>query len=543
MRQTQQTRPVKPRHMKLSTLVTLMVAAVMMSVLLSIHLLYFVQIDDFTRAHLKDKALAVARTLAENPQVQHGLTLPATSNIIQPLATSVRIRNDLLFITIINMEGIRYSHPNPQLINQHFIGSDFLPALQGHENVAINRGALADALRVFTPIFNAQHKQIGVVGIGIALNDVSAQVAKSRWNIVWTVLIGALVGGLGILILVTRLKRILLGLEPYEISSLFEQRQAILDSVREGVIAVDEHARVTLINQAARELLPESAIHALLNGEKNSETAVMLAGLLDTLHHGNAHYDEELHVRERIMIGNTVPVRSHQRIIGAVFTFRDKTEINRLMQRLDGMVNYVDALRERSHEFMNKLHVILGLLHIKHYSRLEEYVLQTANNYQTEIGSLLQKIKSPVIAGFLLSKINRASDMAHRLTISDASDLPDYGSEQQVAVLVTVLGNLIENALEAFDEHNGGDIHVLLHYQNGWLTCEVGDDGPGIPTPMLETLFDRGVSSKGEQRGMGLFLARQQTEGLGGRISVESEPGVYTQFLVQIPWNKGNITA
>lgn len=543
MSQTPQNTPVKQRHMKLSTLVSLMIAAVIMSVLLSVHLLYFVQIDDFTRAHLKDKALAVARTLAENPQVQHGLTLPVTSDIIQPIATRVRIRNDLLFITIINMDGIRYSHPNPQLINQHFIGDDFLPALQGHENVSVNRGALADALRVFTPIYNAQHQQIGVVGIGISLNDVAAQAAKSRWNIVWTILIGALVGSLGILILVTRLKRILLGLEPYEISTLFQQRQAILDSVKEGVIAVDDHGRVTLINQAARELLPESAIYALLNGEHIEETRVMLSGLRETLHHGMARFDEELHVRERILIGSIVPVRSQQRIIGAVLTFRDKTEINLLMQRLDGMVNYVDALRERSHEFMNKLHVILGLLHIKNYARLEEYVLQTANNYQTEIGSLLQKIKSPVIAGFLLSKINRASDKAHRLTLSDACDLPDYGSEQQVAVLVTVLGNLIENALEAFGEQSGGDIHVMLHYQNGWLTCEVGDDGPGIAPQMLETLFDRGVSSKGEQRGMGLFLARQQTEGLGGHISVESEPGVYTQFLVQIPWNKGNITA
>ena len=111
------------------------------------------------------------------------------------------------------------------------------------------------------------------------------------------------------------------------------------------------------------------------------------------------------------------------------------------MQRLTGMVNYVDALRERSHEFMNKLHVILGLLHMKNYAQVEAYILKTANNYQTEIGFLLEKIKSPVIAGFLLSKINRASDCGHRLTISDASYLPDSGNEQQMAALITVVGN------------------------------------------------------------------------------------------------------
>lgn len=207
------------------------------------------------------------------------------------------------------------------------------------------------------------------------------------------------------------------------------------------------------------------------------------------------------------------------------------------MQRMDGLVNYVDALRERSHEFMNKLHVILGLLHLKSYGKMEDYILKTANNYQTEIGSLLGKIKSPVIAGFLLSKMGRASDTGNQLIISDESLLADSGNEQQVAALITVLGNLIENALDAAGDQGEGEISVLLHSQNGWLTCVVSDDGPGIAEEQLEAIFARGVSSKGEQRGVGLFLARQQIESLGGKIIVESEPGVYTQFFVQLPWD------
>lgn len=124
-------------------------------------------------------------------------------------------------------------------------------------------------------------------------------------------------------------------------------------------------------------------------------------------------------------------MRSNGVIIGAISTFRDKTEVRKLMQRLDGLVNYADALRERSHEFMNKLHVILGLLHLKSYKQLEDYILKTANNYQEEIGSLLGKIKSPVIAGFLISKINRATDLGHTLILNSESLLPDSGSEDQ----------------------------------------------------------------------------------------------------------------
>jgi two-component system sensor histidine kinase DcuS len=533
-------KPGRKRPMKLSTLTTLMMVAVIFTVLLSVHLLYFIQIDNFTRSHVKDKALAVARTLADDPQIQRGLTLSADQSMIQPIAKAVQKRNDLLFVVVTDMNGIRHSHPNTALINQRFKGADLLPALGGHENISVNHGTLVEALRVFTPVFNAQHQQIGVVAIGISLSDVSAQISKSRWNIFWTILLGGSVGLLGVLILVRRLKGILLGLEPHEISSLFEQRQAILDSIKEGVIAVDEQARVTLINQAAQQLLRETAIEAPLSGDRVPENFLMLNHLRDALHGGKAWHDEELNVRGRIMISNTVPVRSRDRIIGAVCTFRDKTEISQLMQRLDGMVNYVDALRERSHEFMNKLHVILGLLHMKNYAQMEAYILKTANNYQTEIGSLLQRIKSPVIAGFLLSKINRASDQGHRLMLSDASYLPESGSEQQVAVLITVIGNLIENALEALEQQQEGEIHLLLHYQRGWLSCEVSDDGPGIPAEIETAIFEKGFSSKGDDRGVGLFLVKQQTESLGGNISVESEPGVYTQFFVQLPWDKGN---
>ncbi|RNA76362.1 MULTISPECIES: sensor histidine kinase [Pantoea] len=540
--QPQNRHAVTKRPMKLSTLTTLMMTAVIVTVLLAVHLLYFVQIDNFAQSHLKDKAMAVARTLADSPEVQRGLLLPDGSSQIQPLAEAARKRNGLLFVVVTDMRGIRFSHPNAAVIGKHFVGNDIYPALSGRENVAVNHGVLVEALRVFTPVYNADHQQIGVVAIGIALNDVAAQIAKSRWNIVWTVLFGGLVGLLGILILVRRLKSILLGLEPHEISSLFEQRQAILNSIKEGVIAVDDESRVSLINHAAQQLLHETTRKMPLSGDLIAEESVMHRHQQDALHAGKAWHDQELTLGNRILISNTVPVRSRDRIIGAVTTFRDKTEISQLMQRLDGMVNYVDALRERSHEFMNKLHVILGLLHMKNYAQMEEYILKTANAYQTEIGSLLQKIKSPIIAGFLLSKINRVTDEGHQLIIDEASFLPDCGSEEQSAVLITVLGNLIENALEALDPETEGEIHLILHYQNGWLACEVSDDGPGIGGTQLSAIFERGVSSKGEDRGVGLFLVKQQTESLGGSVSVESEPGVFTQFLVQLPWERGMIT-
>lgn len=524
--------PTRKRPMKLNTLVTLMVCAIIGSVLLVVFALYSVQITRATRDDVKDTALGIARTLADSPEIQRGLMQAPQDNIIQPIAQAVTKRNDLLFTVVTDMRGIRYSHPNEALLGLHFIGDDLTPALEGKENVSVNRGALAEALRVFTPVYDAQHEQIGVVVVGISLNKVEEQIARGRLNAVWTILFSIFMSSMAIWGLVRVLKRILFGLEPYEISALFEQRQAMLQSLREGVLAVDIHGRVTMINQTAREIL-------LLPSGKQSEntSAPLLASLRDVSKTGVARQDQEISCNGRLLLCNMVPVKSQDRVIGAITTFRDKTEISQLMQRIDGMVNYVDALRAHTHEFMNKLHVILGLLHMKRYDKLEEYILQTAHHYQTDIGTIQSKVKSPVVAGFLLGKINRAKEAGVTLTLADESQIPDTASEEQVAVLITALGNLIENALDAMEGQQEGEIGLLLHYQNGWLSCEVSDDGPGIDPTQLESIFTKGFSTKGENRGVGLFLARQQIQNLGGDISVESEPGVFTQFFVHIPWD------
>lgn len=537
MRHSLQRLAVRKRPMKLGTTVILMVSAVLFSVLLVVHLIYFSQISQMTRDTLANKALAVARTLADSPEVRHGLEKKPEESGLQTIAEAVSKRNDLLFVVITNMQSIRYSHPEAQRIGKPFKGDDILLALQGKENVAINRGFLAKALRVFTPIYDENHKQIGVVAIGLELSRVTEQINNSRGSIIWSILFGALVGLLGAYVLVRVLKRILFGLEPYEISTLFEQRQAMLQSMKEGVIAVDGNGEVTLINHAAQELLAyrKSQDDAQLSTLSHAWSQVV--DLSEVLRDGKPRRDEEITIKDRLLLINTVPVRSNGKIIGAISTFRDKTEVRQLMQRLDGMVNYADALRERSHEFMNKLHVILGLLHLKSYKQLEDYILKTANNYQEEIGSLLGKIKSPVIAGFLLSKMNRTSDLGHSLVISNESQLPECSNEDQVTVLITVLGNLIDNALEAFDQTPGGEISVSLHYRHGFLHCEVNDDGPGIEPERIAHIFEKGVSSKGTERGVGLSLVKQQVESIGGHISVESEPGIFTQFYVQLPWD------
>lgn len=337
--------------MKLSTSVSLLVSAVIITVLLIAHLFYFVQISRMTQHSVKDKALAVARTLAVSPDIQRGLLQAPDNGIIQTITRATQRSNSLLFVVVTNMAGIRYSHPINNLVKQHFIGNDLSPALKGRENIAINSGKLGFALRVFTPIFDSHQRQIGVVAIGISLDEVVHQINHSRWNIFFSAVFGILVGAMGTYLLVRAAKRIMLGLEPHEISTLFEQHQAMLQSMKEGVIAVDERRQTSLINRSARQLLRKTGLLQAL--ECDSPEVVAASGpLIDNLHgvmrSGIARRDEEINFNGRILLCNTMPVRNNQAIIGAICTFRDKTEISQLLQRLDGMVNYIDALRERS---------------------------------------------------------------------------------------------------------------------------------------------------------------------------------------------------
>ncbi|HFL7597098.1 TPA: sensor histidine kinase [Yersinia enterocolitica] len=522
--------------LRLSTSITLMVSAVIISVLLVVHTLFFVQLSKMAQEGLQDKAVAVARSLSFSPTIIHGLTDPEAGKQIQSYTSQVQKANNLLFIVVTDMNGIRYSHPNPEMIGQHFIGNDLEPALQGKENSAINRGVLERALRIFIPVYEPYGKQIGVVAIGISLTSIDSVVSETRWTIPWTILFGALIGSLGTWFLVKALKRIMLGFEPYEISNLFEQRNAMLQSIKEGVIAVDANSRITVVNHEAKRLFKQSGpMENLLLSSASKYWPVRLY-LEQVLETGIARRDEEINFNGSILLTNTVPVMVKGDIIGAIATFRDKTEVSQLMQRLTGMVHYADALRAQSHEFMNKLHVILGLLHMKYYQQLEDYIVKTSNNYQAEIGSLLRKVKSPIIAGFLLRKINRARDLGITLSISDDSLLPDTNNEQITTTLITVLGNLIENAMEAIGNQSQREINVSFHYQNGRVHCVVSDDGPGIATELQGSIFDNGFSTKGNEHGIGLSLVRQSLESIGGNIEFDSEAGVFTQFFINLPY-------
>ena len=232
-------------------------------------------------------------------------------------------------------------------------------------------------------------------------------------------------------------------------------------------------AQITLINDEAKRLLRQNGeLENLLLMESSKHWPALLH-LRQVLETGQAGQDEEIDFNGSTLLTNSVPVRVNNQVVGAIVTFRDKTEVSQLVQRLTGISHYAEALRVQAHEFMNKLHVILGMVNLRAYDQLETYIMDTANHYHTEVGSLIRQIKDPVIAGFILGKMNRGREIGVEVSITPTSYLPESAQAEVTHELVTVLGNLLENAMDALDGLESPTIVLTFDHDDDRLRCTV----------------------------------------------------------------------
>ncbi|BCU80532.1 hypothetical protein JIR001_03150 [Polycladomyces abyssicola] len=256
---------------------------------------------------------------------------------------------------------------------------------------------------------------------------------------------------------------------------------------------------------------------------KSIEDYLPTSRLMHVLESGNPEYDQEHSLNGMTMVVNRIPVKVGQEVVGAIATFRDKTELKHLAEQLTGVKLYAEALRVKTHEFMNQLHVVLGMVQIGEFEKLSSYIQQITNHYQMEIGSVARLVKDPVLAGFLLSKLSYARERGVNLHIQGGPVWPSLRPEL-TEELITIFGNLIDNAIDAVEESQKKEIAVSLSFDSGVLSLTVRDSGQGIPKELHEKVFEKGFSTKGRDRGYGLYLVRQSIDRLGGRLSMTSDP-------------------
>lgn len=384
-----------------------------------------------------------------------------------------------------------------------------------------------------TAVRGANGTVTGYVLAGLYLRSIRTMALRTLGVFVGIGLAALGVGTLLSLQLARRIKSGLLGYEPDAFRDLFLRRMELLDALDEGLLAIDRDAHILYINRAAAEMLsfdkdavlgrplaevyPQSTIPQVLRTQK-AEYNVSLESLR--------------HVR---ILSDRMPVWRDGRIVGAVAIFRNRTEVARLARELTGVQHIVEAMRAYTHEFMNKLHVILGLLQLGEAQRAEEYVLQLTQTRALSTRQISACIAEPSVAALLIGKSCRAAELGVRLTLDPASHLGADPRCLPAPAMITVLGNLIENAFDAFAQTPGRTLHeVSVSVREGeqGLILSVDDNACGMSDEVRRHLFERGATSKGKGHGTGLYLVKQIVDAYHGDIRVESTRGVGSSFVI-----------
>ncbi|TKI26565.1 ATP-binding protein, partial [Bacillus mycoides] len=163
-----------------------------------------------------------------------------------------------------------------------------------------------------------------------------------------------------------------------------------------------------------------------------------------------------------------------------------------------------------------------------------KYVSSMVSEHQYEIGGVMKRIKSPVFAGFLLGKLSYAREKNIKLIISEGSDLPDIYDERIIHELITIVGNVINNALDAVMNCEKKRVEVGIQYGDT-LIITVQDTGKGIQENEIDALFIKGYSTKGDNRGYGLHLVKESIQRINGEIHIHSLVGEGTTITIEIP--------
>ncbi|KGP74482.1 DcuS/MalK family sensor histidine kinase [Pontibacillus yanchengensis] len=530
---------MKKHPLKLSTVITLFVCLVVIISLLITGVLIRNSTTENIETQLREKAVIISRTVADSQVVQDGLQGDPTEESIQSYAMEVQKDAGVMFVVVMDMEGIRKSHPKPERIGKHFVGGDEKRVLEGEEYVSRSTGTLGDSLRAFTPVFGEKGDQVGAVAVGISLEAVQSSMMQSQKRILIGSLIGMMVGIVGAVLLARYIKRSLFGLEPSTIARIHEERNQMLQSVHEGIIAIDNDATIVLVNRSARDILKKAGLETKDPIGLNINEYLPNSRLNHVLEGKEIGVDQEQNINGLSIITNRVPIVVNDRIIGAIATFRDKTEVNQLAEQLTGVQMYADTLRSQSHEFMNKLHVLQGMIALEEYEKVKNYITHLVDHSAHEVGNVTKYVKDAAFAGFLIGKMSYSREEKVDLIITCETEIPETDSAFTHEV-ITILGNVIDNAIESVAANDDNkEVHVDLSFIDDLMTMVVRDNGPGIPNEQEEAIFEKGISTKdGTDRGFGLFITKQSVEELDGSIEVESYASG-TTFTIIIPYEGG----
>lgn len=486
------------------------------------------------RDSLDSNLISSASILSRSPLVRETLQgHAACEELAEYLDAATANTSDIDLILVADAEDTLFYAPDPEQVGTRYTGTAQRQALAGIGPYTSNEtGPMGSDHSAYAPVCDEDGTLLGYVIVGIYTRSMVQEVISTVLRFLGIGLLTAGIGALLALRLSKHIKDTLLGYEPDAFARRFLQREDILEALEEGVLAIDRNTNIIFLNTAAAKMLSLNKGNAQGRPLRQVYPRSTLDRVLRTR---RAEYNVPMSSLQDIrVLSDRLPLYEDGVLAGAVGIFRNRTEVTRLTNDLTGVHHLVEAMRAYTHEFMNKLHVILGLLQIGEPEKAQQYIMETSRTQREAVSRIMEQIREPSVAALLVGKTSRANELGIHLALDQESFLSEGSPWLPPNAYVTILGNLIENAIESLNQTLRGTKQVSVSIReeaDGLLLC-VEDTGPGIPANLRRKLFQRGATSKGAGRGTGLSLVQEVVTAYHGTIRVESDTGVGTSFFI-----------
>jgi sensor histidine kinase regulating citrate/malate metabolism len=464
---------------------------------------------------VRQKVIAVTESVARMNSTAAAIASPDPTAILQPQTDAIRRATGMDFVVVMAPDRTRFTHTDVSRIGGQFTGN-IDRALAGETFTETYAGTLGPSIRAVAPVRDTAGRVVGLVSAGVTRARIGQSVLSTLPAIgiaVGTALLLALIGSVA---LERRLRRRTLGLSFPDLRGLYEQREAVLHAIGEGLLVFDTEGRAEVVNDEARRLLsltPGPVTRAQLPGSLGGAGADVLT--------------DETHVTpHRVLLVNQQTVHWGNRIIGTVMTLRDRTHLQRVSGELSSVTQFAESLRSRAHEADNRLHTVITMVELGRTDDAVQFATAELAVSQQLIDRLMSTVAEPALAALLLGKMSQARDHGVELTVTDDSVLDDPATMVLTqGEMVTLVGNLVDNAIDAARVEPPGWVEVTVRGTRDELSVAVADSGQGMSPDAFEQARMRGYSTKAGERGLGLALVWQVIAGHGGTITSENTYG------------------
>jgi len=479
------------------------------------------------------RMIAVAENLASTPIVRDRYADPFAAKYLAPDLDRAVALSGARLVELIGADGLVRASTDPARVDHH---TDF-----GRSRVTDGRAWSGDldvegahSLVGQVPVLSTDGAVLAVVSVSEPYPSLWQSLSGAGERLLIYLGLGAALGVLASWLLSRRIKRHTRGLEVTEIAGLADHREALLHSIREGVVAVNTDGVITLLNDSAQELLGVSAEAV----GRRADSVGLDPAVEEFLLSGEDGRDVVIATRTKVLALNRRAASTRGERIGTVTTMRDSTELASMQGQLSSHKSVTDTLRAQTHEFANQLHTISGLVQLGEYDSVRDLV-GTLTRRRAEISdAVTRRIADPAVAALLIAKTSLAAESGVALIIDERSHLAALDPALATDV-ITVLGNLVDNAVDVSEGSDRAAVTVMVMVNDAdGLTISVADSGHGVPEHLRESIFARGVTSKPDVpggRGIGLALVRLVSAQLGGSVTVSDGPDGGAVFEVRLP--------